>query len=218
MIIKPLHKQIILIESKNIEELSNTFIRIQEYYESPFAEIRGKTFTLGRLAQLYSERGRTGGFTYHKTDIHWGDWAGFNFPSEALAPFIQGLFDPLTEKEAAFISTFRYRTDKFYIIGTIIGDTGTYKHELAHALYYISDKYKKEVDSLLLKVSLTPILDKLKETGYTSEVFLDESQAYLISDLDSLELNINQYPKYIELQAKLLKVFNKFTAKEEIQL
>jgi hypothetical protein len=95
------------ISADSQEELGNTFIRFQEFYESPNPNFLGKIFTLGMVRQWYSVK--YGADTYHH------DWTGFNFPSRILLPFKQGLFDPLTNEEIALLNLFKYRQDHFYI-------------------------------------------------------------------------------------------------------
>ena len=157
------------------EELGRTFIRFQEYYESPNPEFKGKIFTLGMVRQWYSIK--YGADTYHH------DWTGFNFPSKVLIPFKQGLFDPLTTEETELLNLFKYRNDHFYIIGA--QNVETLRHELSHALYDSNIKYKTEINKYINKNKKQ--LEKAKkyilEKGYDQEVINDELQAY-ITDKD----------------------------------
>ena len=157
------------------EELGRTFIRFQEYYESPNPEFKGKIFTLGMVRQWYSIK--YGADTYHH------DWTGFNFPSKVLIPFKQGLFDPLTTEETELLNLFKYRNDHFYIMGAQYVET--LRHELSHALYDSNIKYKTEINKYINKNKKQ--LEKAKkyilEKGYDQEVINDELQAY-ITDKD----------------------------------
>jgi hypothetical protein len=54
-------------------------MRAQEYYESPFKQIKGKEFTIIKFMELYSKRFGENAFTYTT------DWAGFNIPSKVLS-------------------------------------------------------------------------------------------------------------------------------------
>src|SRR3990167_8171616 len=94
------------------EELTTTFLRFQEHYESP--EFKGKIFTLEEFKKWYilnSPNGKkTGRFTYYE------DWAGFNIPSEVLEPFYEGKFNPLADYEQKFLDLFKEKRDgKFYV-------------------------------------------------------------------------------------------------------
>jgi hypothetical protein len=180
------------------EELGLTFMRFQEYYESANPDFRGKVFTLGQLKRWYSET--YGANNYHTT------WIGFNLPSNALIPFREGLFDPLTIEEQKLLDLFKYRSDNFYIIGA--QSNSTLRHELAHALYASNSKYRDEITKFLNKNK-----SKIKQTvkyilgkGYCDDVLYDEIQAY-ITDNDDNELINNTCPSII---AGVNKIFNKY--------
>jgi len=190
------------ISADSQEELGRTFIRFQEYYESPNPEFRGKIFTLGMVRQWYSVK--YGADTYHY------DWTGFNFPSKVLLPFKQGLFDPLTSEEIELLNLFKYRHDNFYIMGA--QNNATLRHELSHALYDSNEKYRNEIDSYIKKNKrgLAKAKKYILDKGYAEEVLNDEIQAYvtdnddqtIISSTDPhIILDINKiYKKYRKLQ------------------
>ena len=156
------------------EQLGNTFMRFQEYYESP--RFKGQIFTVGQVRAWYS--------TTYGADTYHVDWSGYNFPSIVLKPFRDGLFDPLTREEQDLLDLFRYRHDSFYIIGAQTPDV--LRHELSHALYGYSVKYKISIDQLIkkyqkdLKVTIKYILNK----GYDKSVINDELQAYITDNDD----------------------------------
>jgi hypothetical protein len=190
------------ISADSQEELGRTFIRFQEYYESPNPDFRGKIFTLGVVRQWYSIK--YGADTYHH------DWTGFNFPSRILLPFKQGLFDPLTSEEIELLNLFKYRHDNFYIMGA--QNSATLRHELSHALYDSNQKYRNEIDSYIKKNKrgLAKTRKYILDKGYAEEVLNDEIQAYvtdnddqtIISSTDPhIILDINKiYKKYRKLQ------------------
>lgn len=178
--------------------MANSLVRFQEHYESP--EWRGKIFTLGQFYEWYSEF--KGGYTYAD------DWSGFNFPDYVLKPFINGLFDPLTKVEKKIVKLFRYRTDKFYVIGSANdSDKEVFPHELAHAIYYTNDKYREKVNSHLQQYNLHSLKNWLKSKGYCEEVLDDECNAYLACDTNLLDEEGVEYPE--QLQSVLEKLFNK---------
>jgi hypothetical protein len=84
-----------LLTFDNQIDLTSTFLRFQEHYESPF--FKGKYFTLDEFKEWYiktSPNGKKSGkFTYYT------DWGGFNIPSYILKPFYNGAFNPLSENE-----------------------------------------------------------------------------------------------------------------------
>ncbi len=169
-------KQIILVKAEDKETLSRTFVRFQEHYESPCKQIRGKIFTLGMLKRAYSNQ--NGAWTYVSNDVIDGDWSGFNFPSPTLDPFKDGLFDPLTQEEQALVEAFRHRSGPYYVIGVYGDGALTIDHEIAHALYSVNPKYRKEVDAILDGLALGQVFKILKKMGYCKEVFHDETHAY----------------------------------------
>jgi hypothetical protein len=164
------------VKADSQNELANTFIRFQEHYESPNPEFRNKIFTIGQIRSWYSIH--YGANTYNK------DWSGFNIPSTVLTPFRKGLFDPLTKEETALLGLLKYRHDNFYIIGA--QDKSVLRHELSHALFSYSVKYKIDIDLICqkykkeLKKSVQYILDK----GYDKSVINDELQAYITDNDD----------------------------------
>src|SRR5215468_649159 len=113
-----------LLRFRTQYELTSTFLRVQEHYESP--KFHGRVFTLEQYMDWYAAR--HGNFTYYQ------DWSGFNVPSTAFGAFYAGKFDPLSEKEKQLLGLFRDLREKFYVIG--IYERGSLTHELAHALYF----------------------------------------------------------------------------------
>lgn len=189
----------ILIQADSQEELGNTFIRFQEYYESPNPKFRNNIFTLGQIKNWYSQK--YGADTYSK------DWTGFNFPSIVLKPFRDGLFDPLTEEEKNFLNLIKYRNDDFYIIAA--QNEETIRHELSHALYSYSVQYKKSVDQLCTKYQndLKKISSYLLNKGYHKSVINDELQAYITdNDNDFIKENLSFLiiEKFIKLNKKYI--------------
>ena len=186
------------------DELGLTFMRFQEYYESDNPKFRNNIFTLGQLRHWYSES--YGANNYHNT------WIGFNFPSRVLIPFKEGLFDPLTSEENRLLDLLKYRKDHFYIIGA--QNNSVLRHELSHALYANSPKYKAEIDAFLYKNR-----NKLKNTnryilkkGYCKDVLNDEIQAYITDNDDNELINIT----CSTVIAGINKIFQKHN-KEKIQ-
>jgi hypothetical protein len=54
-----------------------TFLRYQEFYESPSKKFRGKSYKLLDFMKWYASE-NDGIFTYPR------DWAGFNFPGSII--------------------------------------------------------------------------------------------------------------------------------------
>jgi len=175
----------IVMSDKNT--LAEAMMRFQEYYESPFPEIKGQIFTVGYLKSLGSRSNRginlyCGGKTLS------ADWDGYNFPDVVLEPFVKGLFDPLTDFEQDIVEALKYRTDSFYVIATY-GENDpedTLEHEIRHAMFGISDAYRKEVLKAVndYKKELKSVRSCLSSWGYADDVLDDECHAYMGADHD----------------------------------
>ena len=210
----------ISMDDKN--ELASTVMRFQEYYESPFDDIRGQIFTLGFLKSKGS-RSNPKLNTYGGNSLLEADWDGYNFPGSVLEPFIKGLFDPLTPSESALVEMLRYRTDEFYVIATY-GDQAelnTLEHEIRHAMYGISKEYRDEVDNAMAPFfdQLEPLSRCLTDWGYHSDVLEDEFHAYMGSDHDyffkTFTDDVSKYeiPQVPELRDKLNRIAKKYKPK-----
>jgi len=186
----------------NQYDLCMSFVRMQEYYESP--EFKGKYFTLEEFMDWWSNgMSRTrGSFDYPSR------WNGFNLPGNVI---LNWLFicdeDVLRLKEykmmcrlakkfkidvegvtngTGFYMCLKDKLDGVYVIGCHKKDPDkleTVDHELAHALYTLNGDYKKKCKKLLrslkkgdfiYKKAYEDILDK----GYDKSVIDDELQAY----------------------------------------
>lgn len=188
----------VLVKAKTNEILAQTFMRFQEYYESP--KFKNTIFTIGQFKKWYSE-------TYGSDSYH-NDWTGFNFPSYVLIPFRQGLFDPLTTLEQELLNLFKYRHDNFYIIGA--NDDAVIRHELSHALFAQNHQYKIKVNHLCktYKKKLKIIKDYILDKGYHPDVINDEIQAYITDNDDKFIIN-NIDQVVINKFNKLYSYYNK---------
>lgn len=176
MKMKRVAKGIYFFKFKNQYESTFTMMRLQEYYESPLAALRGKALRLEKFMDVYAKK--YGNFTYFT------DWAGFNVPDYAVRGFEQAYYSlDMTDKEFMLLESIsRIEDDKYYIIASHTDDA--YNHEVAHAFYYLRPQYKKDVDALIdsLPASDLKLLKKdLLRMGYSDKkaIIYDETQAYL---------------------------------------
>lgn len=175
-----IHSQIVHVKYKNQYDLASSFMRIQEFYESPIEGIKDCPFALETFMDKYAKE--YGVFDYFEK------WSGFNVPSDILKDFIetQGIF---YAKEIRLINYIKSLVDwdkPFYVIGTF--QDVDIDHELAHAFYYISKDYKKKMKKLLNEIpksDMSGLMNNLQETRYHPSVYLDEIQAYISSCSDS---------------------------------
>lgn len=198
-------------------ELTRTFIRFQEHYESP--KFRNKIFSLKEYKKWYSktsEKGiKTGKFTY------FSDWSGFNIPSKTLNAFYEGKFNPLLKREKEFLEYFKDKSHSFYVIGTFESKrTITLQHEIGHALYYLNPEYHTKIN-----IVLESMPKEIKDTfntylggsgGYHESVFDDERHAYLISngfDKEFIEEDLNLSLKDVSnYTTKIHSIFNEYVS------
>jgi hypothetical protein len=194
-----------LLTFKNQLELTSTFLRFQEHYESP--EFKGKIFTLKEYKNWYTKTSPqgilTGKFTYYS------DWTGFNIPSSTLKPFYDGKFDPLSPAEKEFLNIFKNEVGPFYIIGVHMDSKNLgplLKHEIAHGLFATVLDYKKEVQMILTKYDTSAIrLEISSKSGYHEDVLEDEIHAYCLSSGSKLK---SQIPG--KMSEELESLYNKY--------
>lgn len=175
--LKKLSPQVYCIVVSNLRLLTQTFVRLQEFYESPFKEIRGQHFTLNQFKKLYSQD--RDGFTYYE------DWAGFNIPGHIVINFFK-IFKDLSPKEVRVRNLLKdalASEDRFYVIGIPkLKNKEVINHELSHALFYTIPSFRKQMIKVALRMPNSVkrnVFRKLKEMGYSNSVKIDEFQAYM---------------------------------------
>jgi hypothetical protein len=157
----------------NVNRLGMTFLRMQEFYESP--KYKDRVFTVSEFARWYKRR--HGAFTYAS------DYRAFNVPGNVV-DVLCTKFTPLTCDESELVerlTTMRIR-DRFYLIGTTGTNAQSLRHELAHALYFLVPEYRDKAERVLEDYALDPMIDFLSRRHYHHSVFRDEIQAYAMSE------------------------------------
>ena len=203
----------IVLITEDADELGARMMRFQEHYESSSDLLRGKIFTTGYAKHIYSQLPSARGASTYELD-----WSGYNFPSYVLAPFIQGLFDPLTEPEAELVEMLRYRTDKFYVIGAGDDDDAeqTTQHETMHGLWYTVPAYQAECLSAMESFDLSYVKRKLLDWSYANDesILIDESHAYISSDFEWCVTDEGWKIEELEpLHKSLFKIYSKYIKK-----
>jgi hypothetical protein len=178
--IKEIRKKVYLIESDTQYEIASMFLRPQEYYESPFENVRGKYFSLEEYMDTYARA--NGAFTYYT------DWCGFNISSTVFKEFLKVFAYDLNQKENLLISLIRQLNPNldgdFYIIGACKSKCNkeTLLHETAHAYWFFDPIYKAKMEDLIANLSIEMYEDAacaLVDRGYADRFVKDELQAYL---------------------------------------
>lgn len=177
-------ESILLFKFKNMREISLTFFRIQEYYESQSDNFLGKKFS---VFDFLKENMTNDGFV-----DYFNMWEGYNIPGHIFDEWIELFkYDELTEFEQELyhvVREYRVKEKAFYIIAALEKDKNTIDHELAHALWYLNTMY--HMDMLELNTELRNqfpenkkrLEEYLYELGYNKNVYLDEIQAYLSTE------------------------------------
>lgn len=178
---------IFTIEVKDDYQRAMLFLRCQEFYESAFPEIKGKKFDIFEYMEMYRKWKNTDTFTYPH------DWIGYNFPGEIAETCIkQVLFDRLDNLPTKYdyimnqilieIKSMLGGNTRYYIIGVDNLESQTMKHEIAHALFYTNEPYRRWTTQMVqgmpesIQNEMTEIL---KEMGYCDDVIVDETQAFM---------------------------------------
>lgn len=185
--LKEIYPQVYLWSFKNQTDLALHFVRYQEYYENPDSSFRSQPFEMMDFIGHYAKK-KKGNFTYMN------DWVGFNLPSGVLEAIYKTRIPDFNSYDylmkSVYVSLKRENKDvPFYLIGCKEGDEDTVSHELAHALYYVNEEYREDMDGLIhsLIIDNENIYDKVYEAllsnYYTEDVVQDEMQAYFSTGL-----------------------------------
>ena len=172
MRITQIFKDIYLVVDRHTP-LCDTFMRPQEYYESPV--FKNKCFTqadvlLNNMKSL--------------KESYYDSWAGFNIPVKCMKILGNANFYPLSKEETRFVEAFKYI--KFgYILGVSTrAKPDVLVHELSHALFYLERRYRKQCLKVLKQYNLTKERKKLLKMGYDQSVLDDEIIAYFVGDAE----------------------------------
>lgn len=213
--VKQIRPQIFAVSIKDNYQRTMLFCRYQEYYESPYVEIRGKFFTWEKYMSVYRNRWKKNIFTYPE------DWSGFNIPSniveKAMNTFSKdkGPYDEIMSDIWYHCENYPLRYNKprtkWYLIGADSFKSSTMNHEIAHGLYYTSKQYKINCDNLISNIKpahYDKLRKKIIKMGYIDDkkIIDDEIQAFmstgLYNGLDTIELSryekdfINNFKKF----------------------
>jgi hypothetical protein len=199
--IKELLPGVLHLEFNTGVEAGAHFLRAQEFHESP--QFRGKTFQLLDYIKWYASN-HEGVFSY------FDDWSGYNVPAWSVLRACAGTTDPndhdlvmtAMAKRAISLSP----EGRGYLIGTSLERPGTIRHEMAHALYHVNSGYFQAAEELLKKMPVDYrrlMQEWLAGMGYHTEVFSDETQAYLS------ELRPSKDPKRPQVPTSVRKPFVK---------
>lgn len=162
------------ITAENTKVLCYAMGRIQERFEN--VEFNGKNFDYWEMNNWYKERF---GFNYHDM------WNGFGIPvREAMTPFLTGELKEGYAHEKRLVELVKANQPK-YIFGYGQDDFKVYKHELRHAMWYLSPTYRGSCMRILKKYQLkhpdnyAQMEEFLRSMKYPEERWWDEMQAHI---------------------------------------
>ena len=193
------------------------FCRYQEFYESPYKQFRGKSFTWMEYMRFYKNVFKKDIFTYPY------DWSGYNIPGNVMQK-ANHIFCKDTEYDQIMNDIYFYcaidsqnknngtRCD-WYLIGASSKDLKTMDHEIAHGLYFTNKEYKKSVKKLIEAIKpkhYDSLKKKLIKMGYADDkkIIDDEVQAFMSTGLYKTFDN-DTFKKYEKEFIKNFKLFNK---------
>lgn len=180
--IKEIKPDIFAVVVKDDYERAMLFCRVQEFYESPGIFFRDKKFSIWDYYRWYSKEG-SGSFSYPK------DFVGFNLPLVVAKKCyeINELETPYDIEMYKIVNSLYKSGRRSYLIGVDSLKNSTFRHEMAHALYYSNLEYKSEMDDLtrgLSEFNISKFKKNLKSMGYCSSVLKDEIQAYMSTEVN----------------------------------
>lgn len=163
-----------------MKELTTSMFRIEEFYESPHAVIKGQLFSVDDFINTYADD--DGDIAYFR----W--WDGFNVPREAVDAFEQ-LFRPhgLTRREEAVLAVVQQQGAQYLIATCEDSDASTVDHEIAHARWSVDVAYRarcREAMAALKDKTRRLIVHALLKADYPDDeaILEDEIHAYLLTD------------------------------------
>ncbi len=215
-----IRKNIFHFEFDSQYEITSTFMRLQEFYESPLPGIRGNFFTHEQFMDTYAKSKKSGQMTYFT------DWCGFNVPGDVVRDFFEMYRYCFGGKELMLLSKlFEIAPDiidngeKFYIIGTIEGQNEALNHELAHAYYHMYPEYESDmlsfIDNSILSENYDIVSNKLLEMGYHQDMINDEIQAIFATASNSSMHYTYDIPEDKNPTADLQMFFRGFNSGQE---
>lgn len=186
---------IILVREHTQFEIAFAFMRLQEFYECADVSRQGKFYKHAEIIEHYASTTGAGKFSYLE------DWGGFNVDGHTVNEFVKMYKHDFSVRELALFDTISkvliqeenaVIDDQFYLIGTCSQDY--VQHEICHALWFLYPEFKEDAEALIKKLPksyIQAVYKMLSLTGYATNVFEDELNAYIAtSDMRYLKEHI----------------------------
>lgn len=171
-------KGVVHIRADSQHQLCTMFVRLQEFYESAYPDIRGHHFKLDDFLTRF--QAANGGKPYYE------EWHGFNVPGHIVEQFFEEWPEVERSDGEWIIRGVTDQMKNYYLIGSHEGgdpNDDALDHELVHATYYLDPLYRAEANLLVKKFRASQTADTLEHVlqswHYPKEVMDDEFNAYL---------------------------------------
>lgn len=176
--------KIFALEIANDWDRAMTFLRAQEFYESPSSKFKGKSFDIWDYMKWYAcERSdANGSFSYPY------DWAAYNLPIKVIVECLDAQKTKTTPYDDFMDEVLHQIFNKYgvaehdtYLIGVDKMEGRNLRHEMSHALWYTNPEYKKRANEILKQIDkehLEVAKNKIHLMGYAKSVLMDEIFAY----------------------------------------
>jgi hypothetical protein len=200
------------LKYKTNHDVSMSFLRIQEYYESPNSNFRGKVFSLEEYMDWYCRKqSDDGAFSYMI------DYVGFNVPGNVVHQFFTDYTnsDMMSsrfrkgehELYAFLVQNGLLERKDFYLIATKQqARTSTITHEIRHGMFYLIPEYREEILKVIRFYKLKSFKKQLRKMGYGSSTMEDEIHAYTLTGLSPIRTS----HEIIEMRKKLKRIEQKY--------
>lgn len=170
------------VESDDKWELAMTFLRIEEFYESPNPDFQGNVFSLEAYMDWYvqeysKDKKPYGVFTYPS------DWSAFNVPGSAVHAVYSTFTDHSKRERWLFrelMNQGAFTEKQFYLIGNKQGADAFFEHEYRHALFALNAEYSAEVTAIIDRYEIRELRAWIL-ARYAISVLKDEIQAYALT-------------------------------------
>ena len=178
---------VLCLEFESRIELTLSMCRIQEFYESPFENIKGNYFTMEEFIGAYYADG-------HK-ESYFDYWEGFNIPKTSLLQFFLEFNEHLTMREQKIHDVFMGGDFDYLIAVDVKSDPTTIDHELSHARYALDAEYYGNCKKIVSGISddlYQRLLSDLLLGDYPddNEILDDEIHAYLKTSTEEELINV----------------------------
>ena len=165
----------------SLKHLGRTFVRMQEFYDSPFPELRGQYFTLDQFTKI----------THQTIPQYCASNGGYALNGQVLQHFFKLYHEHLTSHERIFFDVLFQKVthetlSNIFVIGMLPSiDWNTQVHELSHAIYYLDADYRlftNEIYSVASPTQQKKIERKMRKFQYYERfwngIYQDERIAF----------------------------------------